>query len=404
MSPLRVIRTPTGKEQRAESTCYAAIQYILLGRPLALPTEVLARFPSRQRPPFSEIQQLAGKGRVHTTDEDIVLFVRNLNPAHYSLRPAGRAACLLGDEPIRMYVPLLIRPWIMQARRSIASCHLGTARTLCMLERFYWWIEMSVCTRWWLRRCLKCQARKTSQLTVRWPVISIPLPPGPGIAVSVDYFGPSPVTPRGNTYILLFTDRFSRRADMFAVTAAEFAAESTTNILIHQYILLWGCPRSILSDNGLQFCSKLSHVVYELEKPPPAPTIQAVKVVWSALTKQWPKWWLRSSTNAKTIGMRSCRTWSSLQQFGRRRHWPGPQRGSHGQAPAPPSHYFRPLRGRRPSEAGPRPPRILRPGARTPTARQRYCSRDACLNSFPCGTAKLGPLGRFAPGSQLRCG
>ena len=51
---------------------------------------------------------------------------------------------------------------------------------------------------------------------------------------------------------------------MFAVIAAEFTAESTANILINRYIPLWGCPRSILSDNGLQFCSKLSHVVYEL--------------------------------------------------------------------------------------------------------------------------------------------
>ena len=67
---------------------------------------------------------------------------------------------------------------------------------------------------------------------VRWPVISTPLPEGPGIAVSVDYFGPLSVTPRGNTYILLFTDRFSRRADMYAVTAAEFTAEGTPNICL----------------------------------------------------------------------------------------------------------------------------------------------------------------------------
>ena len=115
-----------------------------------------------------------------------------------------------------------------------------------MLERFYWWIGMNICTRWWLRHCLKFQARKTSWLTVRWPVISIPLPEGPGIAASVDYFGPLPVTPRGNTYILLFTDRFRHRADMYAVTAVEFRAEGTANTLINRYISLWGCPRSCL--------------------------------------------------------------------------------------------------------------------------------------------------------------
>ena len=80
------------------------------------------------------------------------------------------------------------------------------------------------------------------------------LPEGPVIAVSVDSFGPLPVTPRGNTYILLFTDSFSRRADMYAVTAAEFTAEGTANIPINRYIPIWGCPRIIFSDNGLQLC------------------------------------------------------------------------------------------------------------------------------------------------------
>ena len=38
---------------------------------------------------------------------------------------------------------------------------------------------------------------------------------------------------------------------MYAVTAAEFTGEGKSNILIDRYISLWGCPRSILSDNAL---------------------------------------------------------------------------------------------------------------------------------------------------------
>ena len=92
----------------------------------------------------------------------------------------------------------------------------------------------------------------------------MPLPEGPGIATSVDYVGPLPVTPRGNTYILLFTNHFSRRVDVFAVIAAEFTAEGTANFLLNRYISLWGCPCSILSDDDLQFCSKLSDTFYKL--------------------------------------------------------------------------------------------------------------------------------------------
>ena len=123
---------------------------------------------------------------------------------------------------------------------------------------------MEACTKWGVRRCLKCQARKSSRQTIRWPTLSIPLPNGPGISVSVDYCGPLPITARGKSYILLFTDRFSRRADMFAVTAAEFTAEGTANILVNRIIPLWGCPSTLLSDNELQLCAQLATAVYKL--------------------------------------------------------------------------------------------------------------------------------------------
>ena len=80
---------------------------------------------------------------------------------------------------------------------------------------------------------LEVPSAKTPRLTVRWPIISMPFPQRPAVANSVDYFISLPVTPRGNTYILLITDRFGRRADMFPVTAAAFNAEDTALSLIH---------------------------------------------------------------------------------------------------------------------------------------------------------------------------
>ena len=103
---------------------------------------------------------------------------------------------------------------------------------------------------------------ETSELTVRWPIIKMPQPEGPGIAVGVDYFDPLPVTPRGNTDIQLFTDRFSHRADMSAVTAAEFVAARLTFSSTGMFPS--GDSRAAYSGNGLQFCSTTSHAVSKL--------------------------------------------------------------------------------------------------------------------------------------------
>ena len=78
----------------------------------------------------------------------------------------------------------------------------------------------------------------TETFAASTPIILMTLPEGPSIPVSVDSFGLLPVTPRGNTYILPFTDRFSRRADIFEFNSADFTAEGTANIIINRYIPL----------------------------------------------------------------------------------------------------------------------------------------------------------------------
>ena len=185
--------------QREDPLCNATRRYIQLGYPQHLLTSLCDHIPSRRRPDPADILDLAAKGRLTQGDHETILLVRD--PVAVASRPDGPPARPRRpplNDSVRIYVPLLARPWIMHACHADASCHLGVTRTLKMLERFYWWVGMEACTKWWVCRCLKCQARETSRQTVRWPVHPIPLPNSPGVAVSVDYFGPLPITARGN--------------------------------------------------------------------------------------------------------------------------------------------------------------------------------------------------------------
>ena len=53
------------------------MRYVSTGRPSILPPDVLACYLSHNRPSLSDLKELAGKGRLRATDDDIVLLVRN---------------------------------------------------------------------------------------------------------------------------------------------------------------------------------------------------------------------------------------------------------------------------------------------------------------------------------------
>ena len=70
--------------------CHAEMRYIVIGRPSALPANFLSCYSSHKRPSLSDIQELAGKGRLHTTEDDIVLLVRNpTSPLKTSAEPSS---------------------------------------------------------------------------------------------------------------------------------------------------------------------------------------------------------------------------------------------------------------------------------------------------------------------------
>lgn len=66
-------------------------------------------------------------------------------------------------------------------------------------------------------------------------------------------------------YILLVTDRSSRRAATYAMRTTQFTAVGTADILVKHFIRKWGFPKSLLSDNGRQFSPKLLLTVGKLK-------------------------------------------------------------------------------------------------------------------------------------------
>ena len=95
-------------------------------------------------------------------------------------------------------------------------------------------------------------------------IISMPSPEGPGAAVSVDYFAPLPVMPRGTPAPCSSPIVSAAEPTCSESLQPNFTAEGKANILTNRYTPLCRGPCSILSENGLRFCSKRSHTVYKL--------------------------------------------------------------------------------------------------------------------------------------------
>ena len=197
---------------------------------------LLDYIPSTRRPTLAGVLNLAKKGQSHTTDDNTVLLVHR--PHTDSTRHARDTPPPPLDPPPRVYVPTLVRPWVLRTCHSTTSCHLGVSRTLSMPRRFYWWVVMDISTRWWLR-----------------PLPQVPGEQGfaPNNSLAYPFLVVTKRLRHSRQRVLLWPPTFNAsrqrlhtpfygplqpRADMYATPEAQFTASGTADILVDRYIPL----------------------------------------------------------------------------------------------------------------------------------------------------------------------
>ena len=102
--------------------------------------------------------------------------------------------------------------------------------------------------------CQACNTSKAANRPLKFPQImnqaGIPM-----ATIHIDYLGPLPLSHKGNSYILVMVDSFTKWTEIIALPDQK--AETTARALVDNVFSRLGYPGQIISDNGACFVSNL---------------------------------------------------------------------------------------------------------------------------------------------------
>jgi len=156
---------------------------------------------------------------------------------------------------MQLIVPINLRKdVIFQNHNPVTAGHLGVKRTKTAVSRAYYWYDMKSDIRLYVQSCPVCEADKKPPKRPRAPMGHIAAG-APWDVLALDFVGPFPITDRGNRYILVMTDHFTKYVEVLAVPNQ--SAEECARRLVDEVISRWGAPLSIHTDQGTSFQGRL---------------------------------------------------------------------------------------------------------------------------------------------------
>ncbi|KAJ8014587.1 hypothetical protein DPEC_G00017180 [Dallia pectoralis] len=130
--------------------------------------------------------------------------------------------------------------------------HFGVNKTLKRLQQAFYWVTCRREVQVYCQRCDACTARKG-------PMGRAPLQQyqvgAPMDRVAVDVLGPFPRTPRGNRFVVVAMDYFTKWPEAYAVPDQEAAI--VCEVLIEGMFSRFGVPTELHSDQGRNFEAQL---------------------------------------------------------------------------------------------------------------------------------------------------
>ena len=197
-----------------------------------------------------DLREVEGRGVVvkdlWSKFDQLVIYNRNL----YMKWEAEKKSTF----KLKLIVPAsMVNDILTSLHSSSVGGHLGVAKTYGKTaDRFYWY-GMKTDVAEFIARCEKCVARKNPV-----PLARAPLQPHragyPFEKVAMDILE-VPLSERGNRYILVVSDYFSKWVEAFALKS--HTAPVVAEILVDQIISRCGAPNQLHSDQGPEFESKL---------------------------------------------------------------------------------------------------------------------------------------------------
>ncbi|KAK9674593.1 Integrase zinc binding domain [Popillia japonica] len=126
----------------------------------------------------------------------------------------------------------------------------------------YYWPKLRADVANYVRRCAICLGTKPEQRAAAGHLLSKSVTASrPWQIISADLMGPLPRTSKGYTFIFVVCDIFSKFVLLFPLRAA--TASKVVQILEEQIFLLFGAPKTLVVDNGVQFRSRLMQSLAE---------------------------------------------------------------------------------------------------------------------------------------------
>jgi Integrase zinc binding domain/Integrase core domain len=151
-----------------------------------------------------------------------------------------------------------VEPILYLLHNHPTGAHLGVDKVFGKLRDQYYWPQMFEDVKQYIRTCDQCQRRGK----FRTPGPLHPITVGdPFSKIGIDIVGPLPITSKGNKYIIVATDYFTKWPEAEAVSHA--TGQRVADFIYQTIICRHGCPKYLLSDRGTHFRNEVVDALLE---------------------------------------------------------------------------------------------------------------------------------------------
>lgn len=153
----------------------------------------------------------------------------------------------------------LISEILKLSHDSITVAHPGFKRTLFRIKKYYFWWGMNKHVDNYIKSCAVCIEKRGYKANQKAPIQRVEVGSYPFERVAMDAIGPLPITERGNKFILVIADYFSRFVEAYPVPNLTTEEVCFT---LEKFICTHGIPKHLTTDRGSSFLSEAIIKVY----------------------------------------------------------------------------------------------------------------------------------------------